>query len=344
VRCSAAFKTRPEPFARAAVYSLKMRNAIVAISVFFLSFVALGQTAFGQAPKAERLTFDVASIKPFTPQPPGPGGRGGLFITGGGGPGTADPGRITRSGSTLRDLLTTAYDVKRYQVTGPSWMDTERYEIVAKVPEGATKEQVKVMWQNLLADRFGVVFHRESKEFQVEELTVAKGGLKLKPTELDPNAPPPGPAPAGPGGLPPPPKMDANGFPQLPGPGLIVMIGPGANGSLTAHMTARAQSPSDLAGMLGNELNKPVVDQTGISGKFDFNLEYTPDLAGRGLPPPPPGAGPGGVGGAGTPGDAAEPGSNLATAVQQLGLKLSAGKAKLDVLVIDKAEKTPTEN
>lgn len=319
-----------------------MRNAIVAISVFML----FGQ-APAQTPKAERLTFDVSSIKPFVQQQPGPGGRGGLFITGGGGPGTADPGRITRSGSTLKDLLTIAYDVKRYQITGPSWMDTERYEIVAKVPEGATKDQVKVMWQNLLADRFGVVFHRESKEFQVEELTVAKGGLKLKPTDLDPNAPPPAPLPPGPQGLPSPPKMDANGFPQLPGPGLIVMIGPGSNGSPTAHMTARAQPLSALADFLGNQLNldKPVVDQTGLTGKYDFNVEYTPDLSKA--PAPPPGAvgiGPAPGGGGGTPGEAAEPGSNLVAAMQQLGLRLSSGKAKLDVLVIDKAEKTPTEN
>jgi uncharacterized protein (TIGR03435 family) len=330
-----------------------MRNAILTISVFILGFVTLGWTTFGQAPKAERLTFDVASIKPFEQAPPGPGGRGGLFIPGGGGPGTKDPGRITRSGFTLKDLLATAYDVKKYQITGPAWLDSERYEIVAKVPEDATKEQVKVMWQNLLADRFGVVFHRESKEFQVEELTVAKGGLKLKPTELnpaelDPKAPPPGPPPPGPNGLPPLPKMDANGFPQLPGPGLIVMISLGSNGGPMAHMTARAQPLSALADFLANQLNldKPVVDQTGLSGKYDFNVEYVPDLTKA--PPPPPGAvgvgpAPGG-GGGGAPAEAAEPGSNLVAAMQQLGLKLSSGKAKLDVLAIDKAEKTPTEN
>jgi uncharacterized protein (TIGR03435 family) len=204
------------------------------------------------------------------------------------------------------------------------------------------------MWQNLLADRFGVVFHRESKEFQVAELTVAKGGVKLKPTELDPNAPPPGPPPAGPQGFPPPPKIDANGFPQLPGAGLIVMISPGSNGSPTAHMTARAQTISDLANFLGNQLNldKPVVDQTGLTGKYDFNVEYVPDLS-KAPPPGAVGIGPAPGGGGGAPGsssEAAEPGSNLVTAMQQLGLKVTSGKAKLDVLVIDKAEKTPTEN
>jgi uncharacterized protein (TIGR03435 family) len=320
-----------------------MRNAILTISVFILSFLAaFGQATSGQAPRP-RLTFDVATIRPFEMPQPGPGGRGGgIFFTRGGGPGTSDPGRINWTGVTLRDLLMNAYDVKSYQITGPAWFDSERYEIVAKVPSGATKEQAKVMWQNLLADRFGVVFHRESKEFQVMELTEAKGGSKLKPTEAVANAP----APEGPPPLPPgPPELDANGFPKMAGPGTRVWITPGPNGQMLAHMAARARSTQELAEVLGNELNKPVVDKTGLTGKYDYNLEYTPDLAGRGLPFPPPGAvGPGGAGG-GASTEAAEPGSNLASAVQQqLGLRLTAGKAKLDVLVIDKAEKTPTEN
>ena len=78
----------------------------------------------------------------------------------------------------------TAYDVKAYQVSGPAWLDTERYDVAVKVRAGATKDQVKVMWQNLLAERFGVKVHHESKEFQVEELVIAKGGPKLKETAV----------------------------------------------------------------------------------------------------------------------------------------------------------------
>ena len=315
-----------------------MRNAIFAFAVAVCGFLA----AFAQTPAGGKLTFEVATIRPYTP----PQGR--MVINGGrGGPGSADPGRITRTGATLHDLLMTAYDVKRYQVTGPAWMDSERYDIVAKVPAGATKEQVKVMWQNLLADRFGVVFHREQKEFSVDELVVAKGGPKLKPTDVDPNAPPPGPPAGTPDGPPPPsapPKLDANGFPQLDRPGLIVMISPGSNGQPIGHMVAKGRSIQELADFIGNEMNKPVVDKSGLTGRYDFSLEYTPDLAGRGLPPLPaggPGA-PAGVGGAST--DAAEPGSNLSTAIQSLGLRLNSTKDKLDVLVIEKAEKSPTEN
>lgn len=315
-----------------------MRPANLAIGVLIL------RAAFGQA-TTERLTFDVASIKPFSPPQPGAGGgRGGGFFFGrGGGPGTPDPGRVNWTGASLRDLLTTAYDVKRYQVTGPAWLDSERYEIVAKVPAGATKEQVNVMWQNLLADRFGVVLHRESKEFQVEELTEAKGGSKLKETELDAAAQAAGPPTGPPSG---PPKLDKNGFPELPGPGQIIMIGPGPTGQMVAHLVAKARTMADLTDLLGNQLNKPVVNKTGLTGKYDYAIEYTPDLNGLPLPPPPPGAGGPGAGPAAAPGgDAAEPGSNLVSAVQQqLGLKLTTAKAKLDVLVIDKAEKVPTEN
>jgi uncharacterized protein (TIGR03435 family) len=230
-----------------------------------------------------------------------------------------------------------AYDVKPYQVNGPSSLDTERYDIVAKVPAGATKEQVNVMWQNLLKERFGLVVHHDSKEFQVEELQVAKGGPKFKETTLDPNAPPPAP----PTGQPGPPKLDKNGFPDLQGPGMIMMMQAGPTGP-SAHMVGKAQPMSGLASLLGNQLNKPVVDKTGLTGKYDIQVEYTPDLSGMPIPPPPGGDGPRP---ATSTDSASEPGSNLAAAIQQqLGLRLVSGKAKLDVIVVDKAEKVPTEN
>jgi uncharacterized protein (TIGR03435 family) len=305
------------------------------IAIFFCAL------AFGQA--AENLTFEVASVKPAPP--PDPSGR--MFMGSRGGPGTPDPGQITWTNATLKFLLMSAYDVKQYQVTGPAWLDTERYNIVAKVPDGATKEQVAVMWQNLLKERFGMVLHHESKEFQVRELVVAKGGSKLKETTLDPNAPPLSPPNGPPPGPPGPPKpepfkMDKNGFPEMDRPGLMMMIQPNAaGGGPVGRMVARAQPISGLAGILGNQLDGPVLDKTGLTGKYDFNLEYMPDLSR--MPPPPPGfAGPA----PGAPStEASEPGSNLAAALeQQLGLRLVSNKAKLDVVVVDKAEKTPTEN
>jgi uncharacterized protein (TIGR03435 family) len=218
----------------------------------------------------------------------------------------------------------TAYDVKNYQINGPAWLDTERYDIVAKVPPGSTKEQVNVMWQNLLAERFGVKLHHEPKEFQVEELVIARDGPKLKETVQDLTAPlPPGP-----------PQRDKSG--ELSSPGMVTTIMFSANGP-NARTVGRAQPLSQLTAMMTNQLRRPVLDKTGLNGKYDFKLEYTIDLSGFPLPP-----------GAPEPARAAgasDPGPDLAAVVQQqLGLRLVAGKANIDVLVIDKAEKVPTAN
>jgi uncharacterized protein (TIGR03435 family) len=215
-----------------------------------------------------------------------------------------------------------AYDVKEYQVSGPVWLNSERYDIVAKVPAGATNEQVKLMWQNLLAERFGVVLHHESKEFQVEELMIAKGGHKLKETAVD------AAALLDPG----PPKFEKSG--ELAGPGYVTTFM--VNGQ--AHTEAKGQPLSKLTAMFGNTLGRPVIDKTGLTGKYDFSIDFHFDPRGLGLPPPP--------GGPAAPADSAtEPGPDLAAAVQQqLGLRLVAGKANLDVLVVDKAGKIPTAN
>ncbi len=279
----------------------------VGIAVFACAF------AFGQ-------TFEVASVKPSAPG----WEKGGVYFgPARGGPGTPDPGQITWSYPTLKTLLMTAYDVKNYQVNGPAWLDTERYDVVVKVPPGATKEQVRVMWQNLLTERFGVKLHHEPKEFQVEELVIGKDGPKLKETTWDPATPlPPGP-----------PQRNNNG--ELGSPGAVMTIFPGPNAK--AHMVVKAQPMAKLTDMLGNSLRRPVLDRTGLTGFYDFILDYTIDLSGFPLPPgapkPEPAAG------------ASDPGPDLAAAVQQqLGLRLVAAKANLDVLVIDKAEKVPTAN
>ena len=116
-----------------------MRRALLSagIAVFACEF------AFGQPAQS---TFEVASVKPSAPVP----ASGGVYFgPPRGGPGTPDPGLITWSYATLRGVLMTAYDVKAYQLSGPDWLNFERYDIVARVPVGATKEQVNVMWQNL---------------------------------------------------------------------------------------------------------------------------------------------------------------------------------------------------
>src|ERR1700722_10609921 len=124
------------------------------------------------------LTFDVASVKPATP--PTPDGRGMIMMAGpSGGPGTKDPGRIHYPFMSLKNILMSAYDVKNFQIVGPAWLDTERFDITATMPPDTTKEQFRAMLQNLLADRFKMTVHRETKELPMYSLVVAKVGPKM---------------------------------------------------------------------------------------------------------------------------------------------------------------------
>jgi uncharacterized protein (TIGR03435 family) len=155
-----------------------------------------------------------------------------------------------------------------------------------------------------------VVIHHEAKEFQVEELVIDKGGSKLKETTWDPASP----LPAGP------PQRDNNG--SLASPGQIVMVHPAEQGT-GYHIVARAQPILQLTNTLGGALNCPVLDKTGLTGKYDYTVDYTIEQ----------GAGP------------SEPRPDIAAAVQQqLGLRLVPGKAMIDVVIVDKAEKVPTAN
>jgi uncharacterized protein (TIGR03435 family) len=173
------------------------------------------------------------------------------------------------------------------------------------------------MLQRLLAERFHLVLHHATKELQGYELITGKTAPKLKPSTED--GPDVQPADA--------PKTDANGFPQLSAPGLVMMEG--AHGTaVVSFLTARAQSLSALVEMLSREFRLPVTDKTGLTGKFDFTLEFAPQAPGS-VPPD----------------TADESAPNLINAVpQQLGLKLDAKKIPVDILIIDRADRIPTEN
>jgi uncharacterized protein (TIGR03435 family) len=278
--------------------------------------LALAWILAGVFALAQGQTFEVASVKPSPPVPP----SGGVYFgPPRGGPGTPDPEQITWTYAQMKSLLTTAYDVKPYQINGPAWLDSERYDIAVKIAPSATKEQVSVMWQNLLAERFGLKAHHESKEFQVSELVVGKDGHKLKATVEDMSLP-----------LPPGPPQRRNG--ELLSPGFVATIFPDPTGT-HAHAVARAQGLTQLTAMMGNVLGHPVLDKTGLTGFYDFSLDFSLPAVG---PPGPP-----------VPGDtaASEPMPNLPDAVQrELGLRLVPAKAQLDVVVIDKLEKVPSEN
>jgi len=221
-----------------------MRSALVSVGIF-----AITGWVFAQ----DKMEFEVASVKPAAPQA---GAR--VLIGRQGGPGTPDPTRITYTNTALKQFILVAYNLKPYQITGPDWLDTERFDIVAKVPAGATKEQANVMMQNLLVDRFKLSFHTVTKELPLYELVVGKNGHKLKPPVKDTSAAAPSPD-SGPGRGGPPP-LGKDGFPVIPpgGRGMMMMS---MGGPL--KIAANLQSMTDLADMLANQVGTPVVDKTG---------------------------------------------------------------------------------
>jgi uncharacterized protein (TIGR03435 family) len=203
---------------------------------------------------ASRQAFEAASIKPYVPAgrggPPlgGPGAIGGLL----------HPTTVRYSGFELKYLLMLAYGVQRYQIIGPAWLDSERYEVDAKAPPGTTKEQLRTMLQTLFVERFQITLHRETKVGPIYELLVGRKGAKIKETGDDP-----GPATA-PSSWPPPIVIGKDGCPQPARVGGIttVFCGPGR-----VRITSVSQSLSEFAKFLGLQLGRQVTDQTGLPWK-----------------------------------------------------------------------------
>jgi uncharacterized protein (TIGR03435 family) len=262
--------------------------------------------------------FEVASIKRNN------SGEG--FTTRGAQPG----GRVTFVNIPLRQMIIAAYGVQPFQVIGgPSWITSDRFDVIAKAPEGVPPDQMNLMLQSLLADRFKLRTHNETRELPVYALVKArtdgKLGAALKPAAVDC-----GPAGRGRGG-PPPPAAAGSGAPA-PGPamGCRAMIAPG-------RITVGGQPIAQLATLLSQQVGRPVIDKTGLTGGYDFEVSFMPE-GGRGGPagPLPPGAP------ALPPIDPDAP--SLFTALQeQLGLKLESERGPVEVVIIDTVEQ-PTED
>jgi uncharacterized protein (TIGR03435 family) len=238
--------------------------------------------------------FEVATIKPSKE------GAGFSFLVGRGG-----ANRLTSTGTSLSFFIQFAYGVHARQIEGgASWLESEKYDLNAKPDQDGIPNvnQLRAMMQKLLADRFGLVFHREKKELSVYAITVTKNGPKLEKSTIGGN---------------------------LPGFGL----GRG-------NLNIRNSTIAEFAGMLqANVLERPVVDQSGLTERYNFMVKYTPDASQlANLPPGPPGAPP-----APPPGDPDAPPDLFAAFQQQLGLRLEATKAPVEVLVIDKIAR-PSEN
>lgn len=254
----------PEATARKCVLSL----AGMGVFCVLLASVVNPYPAWGQSTN-EHLRFEVASIKQRTDTG---AQRAGIEDT---------PNLVRIENLTLRGVIKMAYGVTDFQLVVPDWTTRTRFDIQGKPPAGYTKENLRPLLRNLLADRFKLVTHNERREVTGFTLRIASGGHKL-------------PAAAGESG----------------------------------YFTARAglisgpnRTIADLVSQLISAVGGPVDDQTGLTGRYNLNLEWTPD------------------------GGAAAPELSIFTALrEQMGLRLEASKVTTDVVVVDRIERTPTED
>ena len=247
-----------------------------------------------------------------------------------GGPGTSSLGQIVYTNVTLKFLVGFAYGVTALQLSTPSWMDEEHFDIVAKVPAGATRADMLPMLQSLLEERFQLKVRHELRETQAYALTVGKNGSKMKAYPML--------LPEGvlEGGRPKFTGVDKDGLPII-APGQVTGVRKISNGQTRISMTL--QPMKQVTDILSYDLRQPIVDQTGLTGRYDFHLTFATEGGGA-LPAVPDG---GDLSTA--PPQASDPAPTLISAVEsQLGLKLERKKLPVDFLVVDHAEKQPTEN
>ncbi len=310
-------------------------------------------------------SFEVATIKPA--QPMDQAKLVAALQSGGKMPigANIEAGRAQYLYVDLKTLLTFAYGVKPYQITGPDWMATTRFDIVAKMPAGSTKDDAPKMLQSLLEERFKLTTHRTSAEHPVLALVVGKGGPKLKasaekPVAIDESAPlKPGEmkmdGPEGRVRV----KVDMTTGSSVVDMGFKGKMSYGMNpATQSMHIDFRMTTMAGFAEMMtqlmtqlgGGTTARQVVDMTGIQGNYDASLEISlaeiialARSAGMDIPV----AAPGGAGGPGNgPAVASDPGagSSVTDAVQSMGLKLESRKAVVDQFIVDHVEKAPTEN
>ena len=293
---------------------MKLARAFIPVCFAFLA--AEAQT--GSPAPAE---FEVASVKPSTDAPDSV--NVGVHV---------DGAQVHIASFSLQDYIRVAYRVKNYQVVGPDWLG-ERFNVDAKLPQGATRDQVPEMLQSLLTSRFEMKMHRESKDFPVYALAVASGGAKLKESAPDKAD---DPASGGGGST----DVSASGGRG----GVSINYGHGSYFTFAGdQLEAKKLSMVNFVDLLARFLDRPVVDRTGLTGNYDISIALTPEdyramliqsavSAGVKLPPQ-----------ALQLLDGATDDS-LYAALRNYGLKLDATKAPLDVLVIDHILKAPTAN
>jgi uncharacterized protein (TIGR03435 family) len=313
-----------------------MLRTLSAIVFFFTLPSLLGQTP------AAPIAFEVATIKPSDPITPAAIASGKMTVGM-----HVDASRASFGFLSIADLIPIAFKVKPYQVSGPDWMRSQRFDIVGKLPDGSTKEQVPEMLQVLLAERFQLKVHRENREQPIYALIVAIDGHKLKDAIAEQEKPADGPGAVTFG-------AGENQVRVNPGRGGATVVTsqtgttrvmPGPDGQMRMEMSK--VNMAAFAEMLTPLLDRPVVDMTDLKGDYQVALDLSMDVllnvarsAGIGIPAA------GARGGVpGQPVAASDPtGGSIFTSVQQLGLRLESRRAPVEVVVVDHVEKMPTEN
>lgn len=225
---------------------------------------------------AQTAAFDVASVK-LTAHGRTPDGWSRSSID------LVSPGRLVAINASMEECIRWAYDVKAYQIIGPTWLNADEacYDIEAKAPPETKHEDMHRMLQTLLAERFKLALHREERMLPVYELVVSKNGPKGLQAAAEGN---------------------------------------NSTHSIGGHVTAKGVSMAEWAHQLSRYTKMPVYNKTGIAGAFDFKLDYQGSGQDEALP-------------------------TLFTALQdQLGLKLQAVKAPVEVVVIEHVERVPSGN
>jgi len=239
-------------------------------------------------PAPPPATFEVVSIKPSRPD------AVGMFFR------PQPGGGLRTTNITVKMLLFYAYGVREFQISGgPAWIDSARYDITAKAEpspgsDSPPGDQTGKRVQAMLTDRFHLAFHRETKEAPVYALVVARSGPRL--------------------------KEDREGEVQR------IRVSPATTRQGQAQIDVQASPVRALTGALANTLGRPVLDKTGLPGKYDLHLEWTPEPARAAADPSLP------------------DGPSIFTALhEQLGLRLDSQRAPVEMLIIDHVEK-PSEN
>jgi uncharacterized protein (TIGR03435 family) len=253
----------------------------------YIAFLLIHDAVYAQ-------TFEVATVKPST-----------LDVSAGRFMRMQTANQFLARNYPPRILISAAFNLSPQAITGgPEWIDSDRYEIVAKTPGDVrpTLDEQMAMLRKLLAERFGLTIHRAPKELPIYSITIAKNGLVMKESTVSPDATPEGPPP------------------------LVFVIYP----MEVVKLPGRSATVGELASVMQRAaLDRPVVDKTGLSRRYDFDLEFAPDENVFG------GTVPRSI-------DTTRPG--LFTALQeQLGLKLEATRGLVDAIVIDKIER-PSDN